>query len=319
MKHTVVALTEPGDAHLALVQTYLDDPICVIGSQTVNPKSELTLDIDSRGREHIITSNGNISGVTGVWYRKPKPFTPDPGLVPDHFKAYVEDARQCHYTLFRDAFPDANWVSDFYAIRRMENKFLQLRLAKQCGLRIPRTIFTSSSERALAFLQTNKECIVKTLVNRFPEIDNEQTYFFAKKIHSTHPPDFSGLYLAPAVFQQAIDALFDVRIVVVGEKVFASKITNDSLESGDVRDWRIGHSEGTIRFEEHTIPDTVASSCVLFTKKAGLKFSAFDFVVDPRGDYWFIEDNPNGQWGFVEDSTRQAIAREIAKQLLGKR
>jgi glutathione synthase/RimK-type ligase-like ATP-grasp enzyme len=51
------------------------------------------------------------------------------------------------------------------------------------------------------------------------------------------------------------------------------------------------------------------------TRALGLKFSAIDLVVDVHGDVWFLELNPNGQWGFVELATGQPIGAAMAALL----
>ena len=55
----------------------------------------------------------------------------------------------------------------------------------------------------------------------------------------------------------------------------------------------------------------------LSPEEIGLLFSAFDLVVDKEGRFWFLEDNPNGQWAFIEQWTHQPIGRSIAALLTG--
>jgi len=51
----------------------------------------------------------------------------------------------------------------------------------------------------------------------------------------------------------------------------------------------------------------------------GLTFSAIDFVVDSKGVYWFLENNPNGQWAFVEQETGQQMGKALAELLTSSR
>lgn len=55
--------------------------------------------------------------------------------------------------------------------------------------------------------------------------------------------------------------------------------------------------------------------CVALVKDLGLEFGAIDFILDKKGVYWFLEINPNGQWGFVEERTNQPIGAAIAARL----
>jgi glutathione synthase/RimK-type ligase-like ATP-grasp enzyme len=45
--------------------------------------------------------------------------------------------------------------------------------------------------------------------------------------------------------------------------------------------------------------------------KLGLNFGAVDMILTPDGRYVFLEINPNGQWGWVEDLTGMPISEEI--------
>ena len=47
----------------------------------------------------------------------------------------------------------------------------------------------------------------------------------------------------------------------------------------------------------------------------GLKFGAIDMVITPNDHYVFLEVNPAGQWGWIEDLTQLPIAEAIATLL----
>jgi len=52
-------------------------------------------------------------------------------------------------------------------------------------------------------------------------------------------------------------------------------------------------------------------------KPAQLTAARDDFSVDRNGDWWFLECNPNGQWGFITEATDLPIASAIADLLIG--
>jgi hypothetical protein len=47
-----------------------------------------------------------------------------------------------------------------------------------------------------------------------------------------------------------------------------------------------------------------------------LRFAAVDLIVDPHGQVWFLEANPNGQWAWIEDATGLLITAAITDALL---
>lgn len=63
-------------------------------------------------------------------------------------------------------------------------------------------------------------------------------------------------------------------------------------------------------------PPGVADGCLAYLDELGLRFGAFDFALTDDGAPVFLECNPNGQWGWLEDATGLPIAAAIADLLL---
>jgi glutathione synthase/RimK-type ligase-like ATP-grasp enzyme len=45
------------------------------------------------------------------------------------------------------------------------------------------------------------------------------------------------------------------------------------------------------------------------------KFGAIDLIKHPNGEYYFWENNPNGQWAWIEMDTGMLISQAIIKFL----
>jgi hypothetical protein len=313
----VVAITVPGDAHLSFVQAHLEDDMIVIDPQAMQRNEELSYYATAHGA-HVIFRGEALDRVTGVWYRKPGELSIEALPVPDHFGEYALGALRNHFSMLRRAFQSAAWVSDYFAIERMRNKFYQLQLARECGFLVPDTLITSSRERAQAFIAANAPCIVKPQATVHPAVNGTSTFFYATMIDNYAAVSLEGLHLAPAIFQCAVDTQYDVRVNVVGRQAFGAVIRNEGVITSAVRDWRIGHSEGVMLIDEYDLPPDITAKCIAYTQRSHLLFSAFDFAVDKDDRFWFLEDNPNGQWAFIEQWTRQPIGRSIAALLTGR-
>ena len=50
-------------------------------------------------------------------------------------------------------------------------------------------------------------------------------------------------------------------------------------------------------------------------KTLNLRFGAIDFILDKKGNYIFLEINPNGQWAWIEKQTGYEISNEITNLL----
>jgi glutathione synthase/RimK-type ligase-like ATP-grasp enzyme len=116
--------------------------------------------------------------------------------------------------------------------------------------------------------------------------------------------------------QNYIEKAYELRITVVGKKVFACKIDSQPLDDNKGKiDWRQGYEHG-LKHEVYDLPQAISERCVLFLQQFGLHFGCFDFIVTPASDFVFLECNPNGQWLWIEDATGLEISKAIAAALI---
>jgi glutathione synthase/RimK-type ligase-like ATP-grasp enzyme len=124
---------------------------------------------------------------------------------------------------------------------------------------------------------------------------------------------FLAVRHAPVVVQEYVPKQVELRITVVGDRVFAAEI--DSQASPMARhDWRAGDPR-TMAHRRHPLPLKEAERCLRLTRALDLCFGAIDMVLTPGGEYVFLEINPNGQWGWIQDLTGMPIAEVLAEIL----
>jgi len=318
MERPVITISHEDDGHIELVEQHLDRPIVVIDpTATANDSdSELSYEFID-GHDRLVYKGEDVSDAVSVWYRKPHSLERHELPLAEKYKDYSLSALQKHTRQLHAQLPEAFWVSDYHAIQRANNKTLQYKLAHDLGMNVPDTLMTTNQAAAKEFLDPYPVSIVKTLATFFTTNDNDEPLaFFARKIHRGESVDLSGLNFAPAVFQEAIDAAVDVRVTVVGDTAFATLINSTGISDEAVRDWRAGHFEGTMEFEAcNDLPPSVLESCIEHVRRLGLNYGAIDLVIANDGKIWFLENNPNGQWGFVEQMTGQPIGKAMAELL----
>ena len=311
----VVAISHPSDAHLPFVEKHLPQPFILLDQTAVVDGRSVTLDLSSGSDLRVLLDKSEIRDVCGVWYRRPEPFKPDQLPVEPELKTYSVTALREFGMLFRTLFPDANWVSDPYTIHKAEDKVLQLTHARKLGFNVPDTIVTSDEAAARHFMRSHQSVIAKPIRADF-FVRNDASYnFYTKKIDKT--VDLTGLNLAPSIFQEAVDVSLDLRITVIGDQVFAASIQENSIGTDSaVRDWRIAQYKGGITIQAYDLPPNLAKQCVKLVQNLGLKFGAIDMILDNDGKHWFLENNPNGQWAFVEEETGQPMGKALADLLM---
>lgn len=311
----ILIISSPDDAHIPFVTKHLKDEYIVLDPSMILGGKGLTYEF--RPELRVIYNGKPLQNVKSVWLRKPNEVRSHLKLnvQPDYIE-YAKDALQRHFNQLQVVFNDALWISDSYAVRRASNKAFQLLVAHEVGFKVPQTIFTSDGNIARAFVKKHETTIVKGISPIWPIVKGKRNAFFTRLISRDEPIKFDGLNVAPAIFQQAIKPIFDIRVTVVDNQVYAAKVVLKEAKEKNVLDWRIGHAKdkGRLFFDAYALPQEVAEKCVELTKRLGLKFGAFDLIYSKDG-IWFLEINPNGQWAFIEQATGQPIGKAIAALL----
>jgi glutathione synthase/RimK-type ligase-like ATP-grasp enzyme len=315
----IIVITDRQDAHLPFVQKHLKRQMVVIDPRTLLEGAELSYQLE--GDNMVVGYDGlRLDAVTGIWYRKPGEIQRQDLNVPEELKNYSLYAMQYQVAQMLSCLQHAIWVSDYYALCKANSKAWQLEAAARIGFHTPRTLITSDSAKAREFIKQEGTCIVKAHMAYSPAYKEVRKSFLTTEISARSMPNLANLHLAPSIFQQYIKTAFDVRVTVIGEKVFAAIIRTSKLnQNSKVRDWRIGHYEGEMQIEAYIdFPAEAARMCVEHTKAMGLRYGAIDLIMDTKGKLWFVENNPNGQWAFVEQATGQAMGKAMADLLSNK-
>lgn len=313
----VIAFADSNDAHLPFVQRHLSSPLLIIDPQKVLAGALLSYRYKS-GTTTIVYDDIPLDAhtVAGIWLRHPVAVEPSQVAVEEAYRGYAASAINELITLFEGAFKPSLWISDPSAVRQAGNKLRQLRLAQKLGFQVPDTLATSDQAAARKFIDQQKNVIVKRLAQVMPRVNGVQKMQFATKFSSDAPPDLSGLSLAPSFFQEAIETKADLRVTVVGTDIFAARISapNQKMDSV-IRDWRPGQFDNSLTIETYTMPKAIADLCRQHVHQLGLSYGAIDLVEDIHGNVWFIENNPIGQWAFIEQETGMEIGKKLARLL----
>jgi hypothetical protein len=238
---------------------------------------------DPQGRQ---ISSGSTSG---IWWRRPGPPTFDIGLSAGESRALVDQWQAVAEGLA--SVPGPRWVSPPAAIAAAEDKARQLAAAQQLGFAVPETVWTNDLARARS-LAADGRTVVKTVTAAHWEDGHEAAFVFARPLELADlPSDASSFASAPAALQAKVDPKRDVRVTVVGSSVLAAETSTANL------DWRV---EPQAEWASHELSDDVTDKCRRLVAALGLHFGGIDLVLDANGTYWFLEINPNGEWGWLQ-------------------
>lgn len=204
------------------------------------------------------------------------------------------------------------WLNAPYAIALAENKIRQLTVAQSLGLQIPETLVSNDPFATTAFAKRGG-IVGKPLRSAVVKGYARDRIVFTSRVSIDANTEPLSIKACPMILQREIKKQFDVRVTVVGERVFAATIDSQSRPETEV-DWR-RTSEPNLPHASYRLPEKIEAQCVALTARLGLKFGALDFVLDPEGQFWFLEINPNGQWGWIETRTGHPIASAIVSEM----
>jgi glutathione synthase/RimK-type ligase-like ATP-grasp enzyme len=204
------------------------------------------------------------------------------------------------------------WINRPSAITLANSKLWQLSLANAQGFRVPRTLVTNCGEAARHFVGDG-DYIAKAVVSGGFRENGRRYAIFTTPVTPDDLPD-DAVRSAPVIYQERIANRFDLRVTVVGERVFAARISIPDDDKSEA-DWR-AVDPARVAYEIHKLPPALEAACVAYVKAHALVFAALDFIITPQGDYVFIEINPSGQWGWLEDATGVPITDAIVDCLI---
>lgn len=245
----------------------------------------------------------SLAEVGAVWSRKPAKFdfVSNDLSAQEHAFAQAETEHLFFSLLYS---LDCFWMSHPLATRSSLWKGEQLRRAVRMGFKVPRSIISNDPAAVRRFRETlDSEIIFKAMSS--PSLCAEEVALADRnfeglpttRISDEHFQVVDAVRELPCLFQEYIPKKYELRVTVIGKKVFAAKIhsQSDSRTETDYRNFSV-----EIPYEHEALPADVEARCVDFVRSYGLEFGALDLIVTPQAELIFLENNPGGQFLFVE-------------------
>jgi hypothetical protein len=255
----------------------------------------------------------DLESIVSIWYRRP--LNPRAPAIIGHPTARAFAERESLSSL-QNIWPTINclWVSKPESIRQASSKLEQLRIAHHLGLEVPKTLVTTVPEEARAFCMTHADVIAKTLSRPSAgTLAGESFILYTSRIEAHDLERLATVSLTPTLFQSLVPRKCDLRVTLVGSRVFATEIHTPAEFSQQV-DWRRARVETLVHIP-HELPERITEILKQYLRHYGLMFGAFDFLITPDGQYVFLELNPNGQWAWLEQAIGSPISYALAEML----
>lgn len=306
----VLVVTALYDPTADVVITELHDrgvPVVRLDSGDFPGSLSVEAEITAHGIQGTISTpsrTADLASIRSLYYRRPSGFA-FPHLDEQDARFAVTQARYGVGGVLA-SLPGCLYVNHPHRIGDAEFKPAGLAAAVAAGFDVPPTLITSSPDATWAFIKRHMPVIYKPLHNPVYLVDGASSVVKVAEVPADEvDDDVAG---TAHLFQQRVPKTGDIRVTVIGDRVFCVRIDSDLL------DWRTDYSRLTYTVVQP--PPGIEQALRSYLRHFGLVFGAFDFAVDREQRWWFLECNPSGQWYWLESETGLPMRAALADLLL---
>jgi glutathione synthase/RimK-type ligase-like ATP-grasp enzyme len=307
----VAIVTLAGDLHAYVLRRELQEAhgvdVAIIASDTLSAAGGLnwtntTFDSDAPEMALPTEDGGSVAirDLDLVWWRRchGKPTVPESVTDPQLRKLVIKDNRAALRGALLAGFR-GTWISDPYATERAQNKLLQLTIAREVGITVPRTLVSTDPTAVRDFTRAHGGTVIaKTLTGLLG------TSLEAGRVTLESLADDDEITVSATVYQEEVPGTDHLRVMVFGDAVLTARIRSREL------DWRLAND---MEVEPVTMDERLAEALREVVRRLGLRMGVFDLKVRPDGHPVFLEINPQGQFLFVEGMSDMPLGEAFAQ------
>lgn len=297
----IVILAHPHDDHAAPICWALQESgyeaVCwsELGWQT---GQQVSLHFNSA--TNLMLGPHSVEPGDVIWIRRPNPPQPNPRVQEEDRKFAEGEHRLFNRSILYilDELP-VRCVNRYAATVRTGCKSLQLHTARNCGMRVPETLMSNAPQAVKSFVNGDGPAkICKAFLPHIWQKEDAENVAITETFVVTSDllQDEEVLTYAPAIYQQKISKILDVRTVVLGSSLYSYAIRS----SRSALDWRQDAWQSKVEIDAIAMPPAVEESMMEFVGRMGINFGSADFAIDHEGNWWFLEINEQGQFLWLD-------------------
>lgn len=250
-----------------------------------------------------------LTDIQSIWRRSPTTFRfPQEMTAPERQHAHTEAKLGLGGILM--SLP-VRWVNPPHYAATAGYKPIQLCAAAAAGLAVPPTLITNNA-RAVRQFARNRETVTKMLGAPSIHEAGGRRVAYTERLNPQLIADLNGIEHTANQFQQWVDKNYEVRVIVVADKIFPVAIHAHSAAAGV--DWRTDYA--SLSYMEAEPPEAVEIGIQKVMHSLNLYYGAFDFIIDENDRWWFLEVNPGGQYGWLEEQAGIPVTSALADLLV---
>lgn len=242
--------------------------------------------------------------VAKCYWRKPMSWQRmTPGIQVSERVAYVEEEL---WYMMREIL-NLMWLQERVVL---VEPFADLRCGKVIQARAARRYFNVPRFKCVFgssdYFRSGQRSVVKSLSSR--RVDKTSFFYTTAVEEGELDP------AAPWMVQDMIVAEHDVTIVFVRNRHFSFSLARQPFVERTL-DWReVGTEYVTDDWLEHPLPPEIEHGVFALMADLGLQYGRIDMLL-AGGVYYFLEVNPNGEWGWLDASGKYGLLEKIINEI----
>ncbi len=307
----ITIISEYTDKTTDLVLEWIQDSKKVIRIN-YNTFSSITIHLNNFDQPQIRTATYNSSF---VWFRRGRLQSIPNEIKNSFFYSYIKNEERPVIEFHEKLLSNKIKMIGSYQEENLNNKLLNLELARQCGLLIPETLVTNRKDELKKFFRKQKNIISKCIYHPI-NINLTET-----KINSVGTVevskeniDFLADFFSTTLYQKYYEKKYEVRVFFFEDQFYPMAIfsQNDNKTKIDYRNYNKINPNRNVPFR---LPSSVLKSIKKFIKLKKINTGSIDFIVTPNNDFIFLETNPQGQFHWLSANCNYYIEKSIANYL----
>ncbi len=190
------------------------------------------------------------------------------------------------------------------------NKLDQLKVALDFGIQIPNTYVCGSKTKLDLFNNSKQKLITKAIQENILGSTKDAAYEI--KVEAVENNKISEVFF-PSLFQESIDKKMEIRTFYLDGTFYSLGMIHNTNMYIDFR-----KHTNELRYFPFSLPKEIEDKLERFMRSFNLNTGSIDLMLSNNNDYYYLEVNPTGQYGWVSDYGNYCIEKRIAEYLKEK-
>lgn len=289
--------------------------ICLRSDEILDPKIAISIASDNdfvfniENKYHIIS----LDEINVIWnwrwydYKLNKYIQDNSNQI----RRYLNEELSTLYHYFREYTSHKIWWGERYV-----NKITALKEAQKAGMNIPSSLITKSKDDLRSFKEKHGQIIIKPISNGIFFNKNKKKHGMYTVKVTANFIDNMPKHFFPVLAQQEIQKSYEIRSFFMDGKFYSAAIIsqNDRTTAVDFRNYNLINPNRVIPYK---LPEEIEAKLNIVMRNLNLDTGSID-IINAKGEYYFLEINPMGQFDMVSSPCNYMLSKHIAFFLITK-